>query len=74
LNLRAFGATCPMPHCGALAVTYEAPDSLKEVARSGAATWEFVCAECGAEFTASRADLVFQSVPRQWLFSQVCYA
>jgi hypothetical protein len=74
VDLRAFGATCPMPHCGALAVTYEAPGSLKEVVGSGAATWEFVCVECGAEFTAPTADLLFQSVPREWLFSQVCCA
>jgi len=72
VDLRAFGATCPMPHCGALAITYEASDSIREML--GADSWEFVCAKCGAEFTATRDDLVFQSVPREWLFSQVCYA
>jgi hypothetical protein len=75
VNLRAFGATCPMPNCGALVVTYESPDSLNEIVRSvGATTWEFVCSECGAEFTAPADDLLFQSVPREWLFSQVCHA
>lgn len=74
IDLRAFGATCPMPHCGALAVTYEASDSLREIIGSGLASWEFVCAECGAEFTAAREDLLFEAVPREWLFSQVCYA
>lgn len=72
VDLRAFGATCPMPHCGALAITYEASDSIR--AFVGANTWEFVCAECGAEFTATRRDLLFQSVPREWLLSEVCYA
>jgi len=71
--LRAYGATCPMPHCGALAVTYEPADSLNSVVASGAC-WEFICSECGAEFIAANGDLLFQSVPREWLFSQVCHA
>jgi hypothetical protein len=74
VDLRAFGATCPMPHCGALVVTYESSDSLREIIRSDGATWDFVCSECGAEFTAPRRDLLFQSVPREWLFSQICHA
>ena len=72
VDLRAFGATCPMPHCGALAVTYEPQGSIREI--QGAGSWEFVCSECGAEFSAAHQDLVFQSVPREWLLSQVCYA
>lgn len=71
VGLRGFGATCPMPGCGALVVTYEPAD---HVTKTGGTVWEFVCAECGAEFTVSRADLLFQSVPREWLFSQVCQA
>jgi len=74
VDLRAFGATCPMPNCGALVVTYESPDSLHAVTRSEGASWEFVCSECGAEFTAPKEDLLFQSVPREWLFSQICHA
>jgi hypothetical protein len=74
VDLRAYGATCPMPHCGALVVTYESPDSLREIIQSQQASWEFVCAECGAEFTSSRGDLLFQSVPREWLFSAVSHA
>ncbi len=34
VNLRAFGATCPMPHCGALAVTYECSDNLSGMLQS----------------------------------------
>jgi len=74
VGLRAFGATCPMPHCGALAVTYESSDSLHAAIQPGAATWEFVCGECGAEFNVPRKDLLFQSVPREWLYSQICQA
>jgi hypothetical protein len=69
INLRAFGATCPMPHCGALAVTYESSDAL-----STQHEWEFVCPECGAEFSAPPGDLIFESIPREWLFSQVSSA
>jgi hypothetical protein len=74
VGLRAFGSTCPMPGCGALVVTYEPADSLNEITKACGAEWDFVCAECGAEFRAPRADLLFQSVPREWLFSQVCQA
>lgn len=74
VGLRAFGATCPMAGCDALVVTYEPADSLTEVSQVRGAAWEFVCAECGAEFTVPRADLLFQAVPREWLFSQVCQA
>jgi hypothetical protein len=74
VGLRAFGATCPMPGCCALVVTYETADSLNEITHSRGGAWEFVCSECGAEFTAPRADLLFQSVPREWLLSQVCQA
>jgi hypothetical protein len=72
VDLRAFGATCPMPHCGAVAITYEASDSVRQII--DADSWEFVCAECGTEFTANRSGLLFQSVPREWLLSEVCYA
>jgi len=74
VDLRAYGATCPMPNCGALVVTYESPDSLQAITRWEGATWEFVCSECGAEFTAPKEDLLFQSVPREWLFSEICHA
>jgi hypothetical protein len=73
-ELRAHGATCPMPGCGVLVVSYEMPTSANEALRPASSTWEFVCADCGAEFTAPKGDLLFQSVPRQWLFSEVCHA
>ena len=72
VDLRGFGAACPMPGCGALVITYEASDSLNEVACGG--NREFICPECGVEFMAPKGDLLFQAVPRQWLFSKVCNA
>ncbi len=74
VELRAAGATCPMPKCGALAISYEPVDSLREVVRQASDRWEFVCPECETEFTAPRADLVFREVPREWLFAEVCHA
>lgn len=74
VDIRAAGATCPMPGCGALAISYEAADSLNEYQRTPAANWNFVCSECGTEFMAPTADLLFQAIPRDWLLSQVCRA
>jgi hypothetical protein len=74
IDLRAFGATCPMPDCGAMAVTYESSESLSGLVGSQRQYWDFVCCECGAEFSASPADLMFESVPREWLFAQVSSA
>lgn len=74
VDLRAAGATCPMPGCGALAISYEAADSLSEYQHTCTANWNFVCSECGTEFMAPTADLLFQAIPRDWLLSQVCRA
>jgi len=74
VELQAAGAICPMPGCGALAICYEAANSLNEHCRTFTANWDFVCSECGTEFMAPKNDLVFQAIPRDWLFSQVCHA
>lgn len=74
VDIRAAGATCPMPGCGALAISYEASDSLNEYRRAVTANWDFVCSECGTEFMAPKGDLLFRAIPRDWLFSQVCRA
>jgi hypothetical protein len=73
VDMRAAGTTCPMPGCGALAISFEPADSLDE-ARAFATDWDFVCSECGSEFTSPRSDLLFQAVPRDWLLSQICHA
>ncbi len=74
VDLKAAGATCPMPNCGALAISYEPSDSISEVVRLASDRWDFVCPECAAEFTSPSSDLLFQAVPRQWLLSDVCHA
>ena len=74
VDLRATGAICPMGECGALVISYDASDSLNEFQNKCGSDREFVCSECGTEFTAPADDLLFQSVPREWLFSKVCQA
>jgi len=73
VDLRATGAACPMPKCGALVITYETANSLNAIT-GAAGTRDFVCSECGTEFSASQDDLLFQSVPRKWLFAEVSHA
>ena len=74
VDLRAAGAVCPMRGCGTLVIAYEPAESWNEARRRGKSTWEFVCSECGTEFTAPESDLLFQSVPREWLFAKVSNA
>ena len=74
VDLKATGAICPMAGCGALVISYEPEESLNEMRRNGNASWDFVCSECGSEFSAPAGDLVFQSVPREWLLAGVCQA
>jgi hypothetical protein len=74
VDLRAAGATCPMPGCGALAISYQPANSVNENRRASTVNWDFVCSECGTEFTAPKGDLLFQAIPRDWLFSQICHA
>jgi hypothetical protein len=67
-NEVAAGAVCPMPECGALAIAFRAtyvvrPDHIQP--------WEFVCGRCGAEFDVLENDLVFQSVPKDWLLAGI---
>jgi hypothetical protein len=64
----AGGANCPMPDCAGLAVSYRRSD---EVAPEEAEPWEFTCPPCGIDFTVSDANLVFHSVPKDWLLAKV---
>ncbi len=74
VDLRAAGTTCPMARCGALVIAYEPVDSLNELGRKMSGRWDFVCSECGTEFSAPKQDLLFDAVPREWLLSEVCHA
>jgi len=64
----AAGTTCPMPDCGALAIAYR---STEDVRHDDAEPWEFTCPRCEFEFTVPEGDLIFQSVPKNWLSAKV---
>jgi hypothetical protein len=64
----AAGAICPSSLCGALVVIFRAryfvtPDHLR--------LFEFTCGRCGFDFLVPQDELVFQSVPKNWLTSGV---
>lgn len=65
-QLLASATRCPMPHCGALTISYRSA----HVAQP-APLWEFTCPLCGVDFTAGEEDLVFQSVPKEWLQAEI---
>jgi hypothetical protein len=60
--LLAAGSSCPMPDCGALAVSYRPAG--EDSATAG--LWEFTCPHCGFEFAAFDEDLLFRSVQEEW--------
>jgi hypothetical protein len=65
----AAGSICPIPDCGALVVSYRPPDG---AGRDNARPWcEFTCPHCGTDFTVPEDELIFQSVPKEWLLARV---
>jgi hypothetical protein len=67
----AAGAICPMPECGALVVAFRATSI---VSHDHIESWEFACGRCGIEFVVPEDELVFQSVPKDWLLARVTVA
>lgn len=63
-ELLAAGTACPLPDCGALVIAYR-PAMVDASNPNG--LWEF-CPCCGTEF-ATNDDLLFHSVPEQWLIA-----
>ena len=62
----AAGSSCPMPDCGTLAVAYRSADGVGHDE-----PWEFTCPRCGIDFTAPEDELIFHSVPKEWLLATV---
>jgi hypothetical protein len=61
-------SSCPVPDCSSLVIEYRAADG----GRSGhPEDWEFTCSRCGTEFTVAQGELIFQSVPKQWLLANI---
>jgi len=67
-DIVAAASSCPVPACGSLVIAYRPADSVR---LSHPEDWEFTCSRCGMEFTITQGELIFQSVPRQWLPSGV---
>jgi len=64
-------SSCPIPDCNCLVVSYRAAGS---VPSGQSEDWEFICSRCGMEFTAAPSELLFQSVPKQWLSANTHFA
>ena len=65
----AAGSICPVPDCGALVVSYKPPGG---TGHDNAKSWcEFACRRCGTDFIVPEDELIFQSVPKEWLLARV---
>jgi|SRR5579862_3344210 len=65
----AAGSICPVPDCGALVISYR---PLDRVRHDNAISWcEFACTRCGTDFTLPEDELIFQSVPTEWLLARI---
>jgi len=60
----AAASNCPALGCGSLVIEYSAADNIRP---GHAEDWDFTCPRCGIEFTGAQGELIFQSVPKQWL-------
>ena len=65
----AAGSICPVPDCGALAVSCRPPD---RTGLDSAKSWcEFTCPRSGIDFSVPEDELMFQSVPKESLLARV---
>jgi len=53
--------------CNTLAFAYRP----KDIRRDGSDRWEFMCPDCGTSFAMPERELVFQSLPEEWLLAKV---
>ena len=65
-DIIAAASRCPVPDCGSLVVEYRAANNVRP---SHPEDWDFTCSRCGIEFTVAQGELIFQSVPKQWLWA-----
>jgi hypothetical protein len=63
-DIVAAASSCPVPDCSSLVVEYRAAGSVRS---DDSEKWWFTCPRCGMEFTVPPSELIFQSVPKQWL-------
>jgi len=60
----AAASCCPMRECSSLVIEYRATGCVRP---DHPEDWGFICLRCGTEFAVSQGELIFQSVPKQWL-------
>jgi hypothetical protein len=65
----AAGSICPIPDCGALVASYRPPDRTGHY--NSKSRCEFECTRCGTDFTVPEDELIFQSVPKEWVLARV---
>ena len=65
----AAGTICPVPDCGTLVISYKPPERTGRI--DGKSRCEFTCSRCGIDFTVPEDELIFQSVPKEWLLARV---
>ena len=63
-DIVAAASSCPVPDCSSLVIDYRPAASVRP---GHPEDWEFTCSRCGMEFTVPQGELIFQSVPKQWL-------
>jgi hypothetical protein len=57
-------SSCAVPDRGFLVIEYRSADCIR---LGHPEDLEFTCSRCGMEFTVAQRELIFQSVPKQWL-------
>jgi len=68
------GASCPLPGCGTLAISYKSIARLDEATCARFLGWEFAFPRCGTEFVPPQDGLIYQSVPTDWLRASISHA
>jgi len=63
-DIVAAASSCPMPDCSSLVIEYRTASSVRP---GHPEDWGFRCSRCGIDFTVTQGELIFQSVPKQWL-------
>jgi hypothetical protein len=63
-DIVAAASSCPVLACSSLVIEYRAAGSVRP---GHPEDWEFTCSRCGTAFTVTQGELLFHSVPEQWL-------
>jgi hypothetical protein len=63
-DIVAAASICPLPDCSSLVIEYRAASAIRP---GHPEDWKFTCSRCGIKFAVAHCELIFQSVPKQWL-------